>query len=214
MIKIFFYVYQVKKWNNIYDELISQLIRSGIKYDQLYILSSHTKIDEKRLKCTSVSNNGKNEYEFFALKFLHTHVQPTDKILYMHTKGVNKNTPQTHAWRKYMAHFCIDKYSTCLESLKTYDTCGVDLTINKDSMRHVTKNKKLQYSKLKFFAGNFWWANGSYLHSLPRLDELNQKYRWGAERWIGMHPNPKMKSIYQSKKDLYKDAIPIQAYIK
>ena len=213
MIKIFLYVYQVKNWQSIYDELINQILTSKIHYHQLYILSSHKPIAEKRLKSVSVSNNGKNEFEFFALKYLHSHIQPQDKILYLHTKGVNKNTPQTNAWRKYMSHFCIDMHKSCLEQLKTNDTCGVELTSNRDSLRQITKNQKLHYKNLKFYAGNFWWANGSYLHSLPNIELLNQRYRWGAERWIGMHPNPKMKTIHQSKKDLYKDAIPKHSYI-
>lgn len=214
MIKIFFYVYQIKNWEKIYEEIIQQLQKSGIKPSTLYLLSSHKPIQEKRFNTVTVNNNGKNEFEFFALRYLQKHVKPNDKILYLHTKGVNKNTPQTHSWRKYMSHFCIQEWQNCVQQLNTNDACGVDLTLNKDNIRQITKNVKLQYKKINFFAGNFWWANGSYIHSLPRIDELNLRYRWAAERWIGMHPNPKMKSLHQSKINLYKDKIPAQSYIK
>lgn len=70
-------------------------------------------------------------------------------ILYMHTKGAN--SPQyegEHEWRKYMQYYLVDNFKLCLDYLKNFHTVGCEL--HRD----------------KFYAGNFWWAQGEYIKQL------------------------------------------------
>jgi len=203
MIKVFFYVYQVKNWKQIYDETIN-LILKYLKYDELYLLFSHYIINEDRLKCIAISNNGKNDYEFFPLSTIQKAVNSDDKVLYCHTKGVVNSNKYTTSWRHYMQHFLIKNYKQCLIKLDTCDAVGVELTRNVDNINYIML-KNIIDKEIYFYAGNFWWANGNYLLKLPKLENMNMKYRWGAERWIGLNKESKLCSLYHTNKDLYKN---------
>lgn len=110
--------------------------------------------------------------------------EPNAKILYFHNKGVTRyQTPMqepVNLWRKYMEYFLIDQWKFATETLNDFDACGVDLTSN----------------VVQFFAGNFWWANGSYIQTCY-LDYSN---RWGPEAFIGTgcFNTPNLFSFHQS----------------
>jgi hypothetical protein len=52
-----------------------------------------------------------------------------------------------------MEYFLIEKHKVCLEQLKAYDTCGVDI------------RKKIVPCKAHY-SGNFWWSTNSFISSL------------------------------------------------
>ena len=118
--------------------------------------------------------------EFVTLKLLSIKAQdyPSARFLYIHTKGVSKFWNRAiRDWRKYMTHFCVDRYEHAVKILDNFDACGVDLS---------------DVPKLHF-SGNFWWARGHYLNSLPSIEAIssqNAEYvhslRHNAEFWIGM----------------------------
>jgi hypothetical protein len=124
---------------------------------------------------------------------------PDYKVFYFHTKGSSKSDLQTSAWRLYMEYYTIDKWKECIEYLNDYDCCGTDY-----------------YST--FFAGNFWWANASYVNTLD--DEfLNNGSRLDKELWIGSNSKHKGKCLFYSKMngikgDFYLDIYNEKEYIK
>ena len=103
---------------------------------------------------------------------------PDAMILYLHTKGVGKEINQAiEDWVAYMIYFLIDKWSVCLDALKTHKTVGVDLR----------PEFYLHYS------GNFWWSRADYMITLPDPFEFRDlsKYpnvlnsiRHAQEFWI------------------------------
>ena len=124
---------------------------------------------------------------------------PDYKVLYFHTKGVSKGDLQTNAWRLYMEYYTIDKWRECVEYLNEYDCCGTDYYNN-------------------FFAGNFWWANSSYINTLDDKC-LESDYRLDRELWIGSCSNRKAKCLQYSKMageigDFYIDIYDEKLYIK
>ena len=59
------------------------------------------------------------------------------------------------------------------------------------------------------FSGTWWWANASYINTLPQLSEIEGDNppnifarafapMHGAEFWIGMNPNHNFKSLYNT----------------
>jgi hypothetical protein len=68
-----------------------------------------------------------------------------------------------------------------------------------------------------FFAGNFWWANASYIN---KLDDkyLESDYRLDRELWIGSIPECKGKCLHYSRMngdigDFYEDIYSEKFYI-
>ena len=113
--------------------------------------------------------------ETITLSLIHQHSLnfPEDKILYLHSKGVTKNTNKNiTAWVDYMEYFLIEKYKRCLDSLEKVQTVGVDY--HKEPMKH--------------YSGNFWWANCSYIKTIPSpLEGIKSTIiadpRWHCEQW-------------------------------
>ena len=117
------------------------------------------------------------------------------KILYLHTLSVS-----TYNWdilgykdrRDLYFYFTIDRYKDCIEALNEYDACGSNW--NKDIQKFA------KYAP--HFSGNIWWANSSYIQTLPTYEWLDTPAnyvldrRHNAEFWIGMNPKIKYKSFY------------------
>jgi hypothetical protein len=119
---------------------------------------------------------GNSSFEFPTLQWLYEEIRSEEAACwYVHTKGnftVNDNQPK---WRMEMESVVFDQYEKCLESLKTYDTCGTRWQLDGMGARN------------PHYSGNFWWANSSYLRTLPPPITLRSgKYgRLEAEFWIG-----------------------------
>lgn len=206
---IFFHVYGKGKWEEIYNEMMNVIFESKLidisKLNICFVGNINTfnvknKFTHTNITISHVSSNLSSN-EWSTLKLLYD-VNANYKVLYIHTKGVTRNNAATRSWRKYMIYFNIRKWKTCVNKLNDFDTCGVELIHNKDKNTLLT-TLKIRYA-YKFYAGNFWWANSDYLLTLPKLHEMKTKYRWSAERWIGLNENAKHYSLYQSKIDLYK----------
>lgn len=120
------------------------------------------------------------EYELptLARLFEHCVAHPDERILYLHTKGVGKEVnPCIEDWVQYMLYFLVEKHKDVILKLDTHTTVGVDLR----------QEPVLHYS------GNFWWANASFITTLPHPIEFNclitypnplQSLRHNQEFWI------------------------------
>ena len=70
--------------------------------------------------------------------------------LYLHNKGAYTRTIGNYNWRKYMQYFCVEKWKECVDKLEEgYDLVGA------------------AYGG--YFAGNFFWANSSYIQRCQQL---------------------------------------------
>jgi len=117
------------------------------------------------------------DYEFPTLNLLYKHCLSnlSDQVLYIHTKGVSKQSVFRKYWRRAMLNAVVRDYRICLQKLKYYDGVGFSWTGN-------------------HFCGNFWWVNADafkdflgfeHLRSnpvnLPWLTDSNEKDRLQCE---------------------------------
>jgi len=120
---------------------------------------------------------GDKTYERFTLLKIRDYIKSDDKFLYIHTKGVSKNSSDSiYYWRTYMEYNLFTNASNCIELLNTYDIVGV---------AHST------FSIGPHFSGNFWWSTGKYYLSLAPT--IGSDY-FAPEAYI-FTGNPKYKDI-------------------
>ena len=199
--QIYFHIATIGKYQDIFDEIYSQIIESNLINQvgsiNLCIVGQGNLMIQENDKIKIYQDSDISSGEFFTLDLLKTFsdsVEKNHKILYLHTKGVT--TPDNSCiedWRKYMTFFNINQYEKCLYSLNQYDSCGVDLV----------NDPTLHYS------GNIWWANSSYIKKLPTINEIKfpktppiLSIRHNAEFWIGMG-NGNLKSLWNSNINVY-----------
>lgn len=109
------------------------------------------------------------------------------EMLYLHSKGITsvENHLQTgnghtfknyYYWRHFLNWGVIEKWKECVESLDTYDVAGVNYF--DEPAPH--------------FSGNFWWANSSYIKTLPDPSTKDWWYQLKAEtkdNWLKTAPD-------------------------
>lgn len=142
--------------------------------------------------------------EGVTLKLIHDHciANPTDKILYIHTKGSsrpftdnikfpsNDKKPWVYSWRNAMNDQLINKFQHCVADLNNYDVVGI----------------KWKHRPVPHYSGNFWWANASWIKNLEDPTNNIRYWRWGrfsCEYWIcGNYAVP------ESKEQKPRDCVP------
>lgn len=199
--QIYFHIATIGKYQDIFDEIYSQIIESNLINQvgsiNLCIVGQGDLIIQENDKIKIYQDSDISSGEFFTLDLLKTFsdsVEQNNKILYLHTKGVTTpDNPCIDDWRKYMTYFNINQYEKCLYSLNQYDSCGVDLV----------------YDPTLHYSGNIWWANSSYIKKLPTINEIKfpktspiLSIRHNAEFWIGMG-NGNLKSLWNSNINVY-----------
>jgi hypothetical protein len=130
-------------------------------------------------------------YETPTINLLHKHAIDTEdadnfNVLYLHTKGVTRINVNVDDWVKYMIHFNVHKYKTCMEYLTTheYDTVGVNLSTTPST----------------HYSGNFWWAKSSYLKKLKRCEYEHYN---SPEFWLTKDNLGNFSSLWQSDVNHY-----------
>jgi hypothetical protein len=115
-------------------------------------------------------------------------------ILYLHTKGVSRRHQDSNItdWSRYMEYFAIECWRDCVRALKENDACGV--------------NWRAYPSP--HFSGNFWWATGNYIASLPSY--IGKGY-CDPEMWIGLS-SPRVKCFQESFVNHYTHPYPESKY--
>lgn len=141
-------------------------------------------------------------YERLTLLGMLSLVEPADRVLYLHTKGVTHQkkdfVDKIRAWRTMMEYFIMAKHADCLKGLETHDAVGVNWST--DPALH--------------FSGNMWWCRGDYFLTLdPAALEL--EYRGSTylapEMFIGTG-NPRVISLHKSHTNHYWDMYPWAAF--
>lgn len=128
------------------------------------------------------------------------------QMLYLHTKGITsidnhlkKNNPNQFAtyyyWRKFLEWGVIERWHEAVRLLERFDMVGVNYYDNPSP----------------HFSGNFWWANSSYIRTLPDPSTLEwwkelqnnttdswlktASDRFRDEMWHCSNPNVKVCSL-------------------
>ena len=149
-----------------------------------YIKSSGSKFD-----ISEISEND-NSYERFTLLQIPKYIQPEDKFLYIHSKGVSrKDIVQiecVHDWKTYMEYWLFNKHQECIDFLEDYDVVGVNYRV--EPRRH--------------FSGNFWWCRGDYYLSLNQyilFDNNYYIYYFLPEMYVCSSDNVRVKELFSNK---------------
>lgn len=97
-----------------------------------------------------------SSYERLTLESLRSFAKADDFILYVHSKGVKYTDTQwlqlVGDWRRYMSYHTIKDWRKCVQFLENGSEV-VGANFQTEPERH--------------FSGNFWWARGDYIRTLP-----------------------------------------------
>lgn len=151
-----------------------------------------------------------NLYEEVALKHVYNLCLSKENIhvLYYHSKGMTKSDISLSNWREALNYHLVENWKECIHYLNEgYDVCAMaDL---------------LSYNNNLTVSGNFFWANSSYIQTLPSPSDIKNyasrlwdpinldangmvQTRLAYELWIRAN-NPKLKWIHNSCKDHYSE---------
>lgn len=208
-ILVFFHIYCNSSTKKIMQEQIIKMIFSPLyeKVDYIYcfltgepeyinICNDEILLYGKKFIIKDIGANDKT-YERFTLHLMKKYINPDDKVLYIHSKGVTKpDDINVYLWRTYMEYYMFVKCEKCIKLLDDYDVVGVDFQ---------TRNNT------PHFSGNFWWTTGKYYLSLP--DEIGPGYI-DPELYIFKN-NPKYIELKNSGRpsDLYYYPYYVKEYI-
>lgn len=104
-------------------------------------------------------------WEQVTLEALRRHMVVNDgNVFYAHTKSAHDPADINIQWRKSMCYHNVVRWQEAVSQLETHDAVGCHWV--NDAM----------------FGGNYWWATGRHIRTLPPLGYAN---RWQAEIWIG-----------------------------
>lgn len=189
------HIYGVNHWNEIVEEQIKRIRDSGLIdiVDRIYycVVSNGVHIiGSEKYYLLDYSDDMSLSESFTLNRIREKALEEEFKAFYIHTKGVTRPDEMAlQHWRYYMEYFCINCWHWCLEALNHADTAGVNIRV------YGRQHKRFHYS------GNFWWANSSYIKTLPELSKEGygrEVNRWDSEFWIG-DGKGSMMSLYESR---------------
>ena len=204
MILIYYHIAQMGDWKEVVSEQTERLKGSGL-YDAaskicIGTVGRQKTIEDLPPKFEIVIHNRILGYgEIHTLEALRQHALKEEfTVLYLHTKGVSwQEQGYSHeamtAWRKYLEHFCIDRWRECSSRLDRHDAVGCEYKEGRETQREPWPCH---------FSGNFWWSKSAYLRTLPPVIDValpSSEVRRKAEYWLGNKPGFKPLSIFNLK---------------
>ena len=217
-IAIFYHVYQKEKtthnphticWEDMFREQINRIKSVGL-FDVTHFIQVNVNgnkelpINARKIR---IKYNSEMQCESDTLldlwNFANNHKNYA--ILYFHTKGISfidsdmERYVNSMIWREYLEFFNIDLWKINLEKLNDHDTSGTELVLKAGIGGSVWS--------APCYAGNFWWANASYICNLDPTYIIRRDriwWRWASEFWLGTK-NPKMFNFYSSSGQFGKD---------
>ena len=197
----FYKTYQKIQNSNLYQNVETIFINAVCENKDTF-LSTKNKFNDKKINVSNFSTDLTGEMN--TLEFMHDVCNSLDKqtsILYLHSKGVTKpQNPYVQSWTDYMEYFLIENWNKCIELLKSYDTCGVNL----------------QYDPAKHYSGNFWWTTANYLQQIPKINMNNCKctnsLRAYCEFWLLDNDFCRPYSLHNSNIGHYDNLYPKEKY--
>jgi len=184
----YYHIYADGEWREAFDLHFNTADKSGL-LDAIDVLRIGIvgRIDRRRevlqhcaelripAQIIKVTDKG---WEQVTLDHLHRTAFLGQHIFYAHSKGAARPSDLARAWRHSMTYYNVTLWRDRLNDLRTHETSGV----------YYLKSQMPEHKEHhKFYAGNFWWARGSYIAA---LDKCKNEHRFQAEGWIGLkHPN-------------------------
>lgn len=155
--------FQALKESKLSDAAIVNIGLIGSKENREHVLNY---IDSKFQVQYKVVVEKPTGWEQETLRILHADSKtlPPFRAFYAHTKGSAFPTPINNSWREDMIFHNIGKWRKASSLLDQYDIVGIYW---------------MEY--LKFFAGNYFWTNSTFLADLP---ECGMENRHLAESWV------------------------------
>jgi len=217
--KIFYHILCNENTKNIVYDQINKIIFSGLYENITKIFCFLTGKQENISEIMNiVQKSGKKfhimavgvgdiTYERFTLLKIREHIVPGEKILYIHTKGVNYSDNEHYVgwqpglpnkkdnvtkWRTFMEYYLMYKHKECIKLLDEYDIVGVNYGENPNH-----------------FSGNFWWCTSDYFLTLE--NQIGDGY-YDPEFFICSNPN-KSHSLIINRKARYDDNINYVDYV-
>jgi len=211
-IAIFYHVYQVGDWENIFIQQIDRMKKSGLFDAAEFIhigVNGEYSLPVFPEKVKIVRNQEEQFEESPTLKsifdFCKTNVDYN--VLYIHTSGVSWSVDTSvelnrmfyvnkTLWRQYQEYFVIDLWRACNSLLKSYDCVGTEWKT--DGWINA-----IHYLDVKHYSGNIWWAKSEYINKLQWDYTINSEFgRYASEFLIGTG-KPNHYSFYSSNRNLY-----------
>ena len=196
---VFYHITCLNNWKEIVREQCTRIVFSGLydiaKYIYCYAIAIDYETMHEFLKLFGdkfvLQETASTGDEWFTLRHIHSLVDDDACVLYLHSKGVTRfNTTQYTAhcqtftipslyqnivdWRDLMEYHLIKNHKQCIQLLNDeIDAVGINYCTNPPH-----------------FSGNFWWAKGSYIKTLP----TNLP---NTEGWV-LQNKGRFVSLYQS----------------
>jgi hypothetical protein len=227
MIYIFYHIYCNEFTESVLNNQIQKIHFSGLytRIDKIYCflvgpdtfrLPCETLIQEAGSKfCIEKVSSNDTSYERFTLLQIPNYIQPSDKFLYLHTKGITRNKnkeeqKRVEHWRTLLEYFCMVHHDLCIRSLDSHDVVGCNYRV--DVIPITSKEKAMELPKGQHFSGNIYWSTGKYFLSLPKM--IGPHYL-DPEIYIGTN-NPNFKCLYETWINHYSDDLgfyPFKHYV-
>jgi hypothetical protein len=198
-IAIFYHIAQMGMGAFIYQQQIHRLYASGLMEAADYIhfgVNGDQELFNVPAKAKIVYNS--KEYwntEKQTLLDLKNFCKENEdyKVLYFHTKGATKDELYVQSWRLMMEYFTIDKWKECIEYLVDFTTVGIQMC--RVGPTFFPDGSVVEENPTIVYAGNFWWANASYINTL-KSKYLDDNCRYAVEKWIGDSDSSRPKDLY------------------
>lgn len=205
-IAIFYHLYQINNWKNLFDEQVHKICSSNLyaNADLLHIGLNGDQNLPYTLPKIEIHKNKIQTSETDTLYSLWSYANqnPDAKILYFYNKGVTHFNHgswfyTTNSWRLYMEYFLIQRWKDCIEKLESYDTVGTEF-MKQSNYWDGNNNWREEFNW--HYSGNFWWANASYLKNLDPdylFSNEENNIRMRAEFWLCTN-KPKYFNFYNT----------------
>lgn len=174
-IYVIYHIGAVGQYKRIVKEQMDTLISSGL-YDKAEILYGYNAPDKCDIedfmnsyhKCKLLPEGaviGRKTYENGTINAALRYLSDKDGYMfYFHSKGVTKQYHTQEDWRKYMMHWNVNKYETCIDILRRgFNTVGVCFA-NIMNMKY-------------FYAGNFWWSRTEWFTGKDPIPEGSDRFQ-------------------------------------
>lgn len=200
-IKVFFHICAITRAEVVVKDMIRSIHFSGL-YDDADGIYCYITGEPETMKTVHelLTTSGSKfrimkfvpndaSYERFTLEDIHNHVDGSDRILYIHSKGVSyyhqddpNRIKRIDDWRDLMLYYLVRHWRACIDRLEQCDTVGICF------MRNGVNNEIMPH-----WCGNFWWSRGDYLLTLPT--RIGKSY-YDPEQGFLFVNNPRAYEMY------------------
>ena len=225
MLKIYVHVATFGTYQDVINNFYSRIAASGLydKVDSINLMINgnikdfNLDIMPKKYNVVHLLDNYDRLFEFSTLNalWLDCNKNPDMTVIYLHTKGISHlNSETIKDWVNYLAYFNINRWKDRINDLhkKNYDCSGTSLQ-GKHNYDIALNEAPMHYS------GNFWWAKGSHITSLPDPYQYKDVFlapymstRLNSEMWVTSNKNKKYFNAFTTGVNHYHDLFPTAIY--